>query len=695
MAIPLFLLQTWWKHVCAYAWIVFISFEVGIGLDYILSAKPICPYIVDSYDNFYWYNMYFILGGYCIVLAEIILRIINTDSTKTNKLFLFYVSVNIIAITTISTSLTIFLNWGGLCIDNLGIETPATIWGEWISCVPLIIFCVIALTNETTISKLYIIILCSSVVSLLCGFSIILSKSHILSIILITCSLIFCLPVTLYSLYSKGEEGEEIGNIHKQYKKISKWVSIFFPMYAVIYILGLFKAITQVQTIIMFQYFSLLIKCLFVATIMDIHMNVLIDVDIALLREKEANETRRSFMKYIFHEVRTPLNSINLGIEYLLESNHMRNEALETLQAMQSSAIFMTETLNNVLNFHKIEENKWEVDNVPFNVNEMIKDIQQSYMGVIKSNKILLTVTNISPQQYIIIGDRIKIQHVISNLLSNAIKFTDKKGVINITVNISETEMVVSVRDNGCGISLENQGKLFNNYSQIIPSTFHQLNGSGLGLMFSKNIITLLKGHIYIKSSEVGKGSIFEFTIPIKISKVIIEENKEDTVTLNTIYHNNDKHDIRIMVIDDHEASRKIFTMYLNKIGLQSIGYAENGMQCLEIIKQDLNQYNLLFVDNLMPVMNGVEMTKQLRCLGYNNIIIGLTGNVMEQDIKEFLYAGADYILMKPLKIKELTSLIQFVENSGTLSRTDAITKLLLNDNEFNWINVSPSILKT
>jgi signal transduction histidine kinase/CheY-like chemotaxis protein len=688
MTNKLLILQRWWKYVCSYAWVSFISYETIMGLNYIFSNNPICSGDHIDYSNYYWYSMFFVLGGFSVVLSNIVIRIINTDAKEISKKCLFYIALNLILITTIATILSIVFNWGGICIDQLGVVSHAVAWGEWFSCCPIIVFCIITLANHNTIRKSDIMVLLSLIASLLCGFLIIFSNSYALSIVLLIFAFILTIPTIILPWYYTTNNMTD-SNIFKQYKKISVWVSIFFPLYGITYLLGFTNVINKIQTLIIYQYISLFTKCLFIAAIMDVHMNILIDADIMLIREKEGNDTRRSFMKYIFHEVRTPLNSMSLGIEYMIDNPTLDKNIIEVLKNMQSSVLFMSETLNNVLNLHKIEENKWQIEMIPFSIEEILKEIETSFYSLMKSKKITLQCMAVIPANIILISDKIKIQHVLCNLISNAIKYTNTNGTVAVVVTLHDNNLLVSVQDTGCGIAQENQSKLFMNYSQILPTTFQQTNGSGLGLMFCKNIIDMLEGTIYLKSSKVNEGSIFEFKIPIKISN----EMKSDSHILERIvpqttltYQYND---IIPLIIDDHEASRKIFLMYLKKIGIDNVQCAKDGMMGYNMVSANLSQYNILFVDNLMPIMNGVDMTKKLREKGYNNMIIGVTGNVIDQDIKEFLDAGADYIIIKPVKITELTSLLNFIKKHGYISRTTKVTKLMLNDMEFNWVDLS------
>jgi CheY-like chemotaxis protein/two-component sensor histidine kinase len=354
----------------------------------------------------------------------------------------------------------------------------------------------------------------------------------------------------------------------------------------------------------------------------------------------------------------------------------------------------MNETLNNVLNLHKIEEHKWEIENSPFSLKEIINTIEITFHNLLLSKKISF-ITSVIPN--IIVSDRIKIQHIISNLVSNAIKFSFDNGIINLTIKKDESNIIIIVKDTGHGILLENQDKLFKNYSQILPNSIQEGGGTGLGLMFCKNIVNLLGGDIYLKSSNIGEGSVFECKIPVRFKNSELEKDKKETTSLHTIFpqyslhsNKNDSNHINVAIIDDHEASRNILMMYMKKIGVNKLSCAENGLIAYNMISSNLDTYHLLIVDNLMPIMSGVEMTKKLRNLGYEFLIIGLTGNVMDEDMNEFFKAGADYVLMKPLKIKEMYNLIDFIKNNGFISKTSTNIKLINANNTFEWIHITP-----
>lgn len=692
--VSLIILQKYWKICCTFSWTMFVLYQTIMGFNKEISYEPICPYDAP-HNDIYMYGMCFILGGFIMTLSSIILRFLTITTDDYNKRFLYWISFHIICISTISTSITIFYNLGGTCIDVFGVASSAATWGEWLACCPLIILTIITITNQPKLRILDIVIISSIVFCILTGFFIILVDSYLFGLISFSVAILLSLPsIFIFYFYNNQNEYQNV-HLFNQYRKMSICIGCFFPLYIVNYILGFNKIIDYSQTILIYHVLSLITKGLFVSFVMDIHLNILVNIDKALLKEQQANDTRRSFMKYIFHEVRAPLNSVMIGLDFLNENESFTNDGKSTLQSIRTSCLFMNETLNNVINLHKIEEHKWEVEIAPFSLSEMINTIEATFHNLILSKHISFNTTIIP---YIIISDYVKIQHVISNLVSNAIKFCSDNGMVNLIIKKDDNNLIIQVKDTGHGILPENQQKLFMNYSQILPHSVRDGSGSGLGLMFCKNIVNLLGGDIYLKSSDIGVGTVFECKIPVKFKHKIIEEHKKETTTLDTIFPkyklNANKNNINSVIIDDHDASRNILMMYLKKIGMNNVSSAENGMIAYNMISSNLTTHNLLIVDNLMPVMNGVEMTLKLRQIGYPFLIIGLTGNVMDQDMNEFLKAGADYVLMKPLKMKELHHLVTFINQYGFTSKTSKHMKLIYTNDTFEWINMTPIISK-
>jgi nitrogen-specific signal transduction histidine kinase/CheY-like chemotaxis protein len=313
---------------------------------------------------------------------------------------------------------------------------------------------------------------------------------------------------------------------------------------------------------------------------MDIHLSLILDAERALVEEKRANDarcvsislsspslhlspwpppspfslfltlhflsptthqhhhryiqTRRAFMKFIFHEVRTPLNSLTMGIEMIACSSNIDEADVESLEIMRSASNFMSKTLDGVLSVHKIEEGKFDLVMGPTDLSALVQSAVLTFQGTIIRKGISVQVV-VSPHVPLcVLGDSARLEHVVSNLLSNAIKFSPEGGEIQLVVEClsqrfatetekekdkssgSIAEISVSIHDNGPGIPLEDQSKLFNQFVQIRPLTMQAGQGSGLGLSFCKNIVTLHKGSVSVVSTP-GRGSTFRFVIPFQV----------------------------------------------------------------------------------------------------------------------------------------------------------------------------------
>jgi CheY-like chemotaxis protein len=235
-----------------------------------------------------------------------------------------------------------------------------------------------------------------------------------------------------------------------------------------------------------------------------------------------------------------------------------------------------------------------------------------------------------------------------------------------------------TIRDEGVGIPEKDQKLLFNNYVQIRPGEIQKGKGSGLGLAFCKEIINLYKGKIWVESKE-GEGSSFKFTVPFIVPKDDLTTNMSSS-DINSqgksnlgLTHARPEEgwisNIEVMIVDDVVTNCKILSMLFKKKSIKN-STSENGKIALDTIIQDQNKYKIIFMDNLMPEMNGLEASKALRKSGYPYLIIGLTGNVMEDDIQDFVEAGADLVLGKPLQVASLNKILDLVEIHGPYSNS-------------------------
>ena len=415
-------------------------------------------------------------------------------------------------------------------------------------------FLTVTLSGKNELNKADIAIMVSFFLCILFGFLPIIPQPQYLGYLWIAMAALFCIPVLLLPWYilsqdqmpfadiEVGESPEPSKNQSRQFYVVL-WLAITCPLFPLNYILAATKVIGPGDSAAVFLLLTLLMKAFFAASVADMHTHSLMDIQrdeerrerdrnlLDLEKEKYANESRRKFFKYLFHEVRTPLNSLSMGVELLKTLPVLGPADLELLDMMGGAADFMSETLNNILSMQKIEEGKMELTFVPFSISSSITKIFSAMSGaaIAKSLKIEKHIAAEVPE--LLVGDVYRVEHVISNLLSNAIKFSPTNGAIRVTVSAaaaSETQLLspspsatsidirLSISDEGPGISAENQEKLFGGFFQVRPDQLQQGKGSGLGLALCKEIVTLHGGTIGVDSAE-GQGSTFHFRIPFRI----------------------------------------------------------------------------------------------------------------------------------------------------------------------------------
>lgn len=704
------ILYNYWKSACFFAWFVFILFEVLIEFNHRYSNNPLCPYTDAHYNKTYFYINYSVFGGFITTAIFTLLTIIWVQLDFSKKLSLI-VSLNIVSIGSTATFLS-FYNWGGLCIDGLGTPTPASIWGEWLSCAPLLIFVVISITNKYRLTRIDLFLMISFFLCILFGFFIVLSRDNkTASIFWFIMSILTYLPVLylpwnysferVYIEYEKPLEEDdktekdnsgEIDLIKYQkkhtfliYRNLSYCLNIVLPLYTVNFMISMYIRDIFAEIINIYQILSLLTKGLFIIIIMNRHIEL---YELALKTiNYHIEKNRREFIKYIFHEVRNPLNSLTIGIDLLNEATKEENEEKNILIMMRASAEFMGDTLNNILSIQKMEEGLLTLDFSPMSFETCLRNVLLSVSGsLIKKNMVLNTnISSYVPK--IVYGDAYAIEHVIINLVSNAIKFSEEHTAIEIDIlcagNIffdsitkqNITNITINVSDQGAGISRENQEKLFRNFVQINPAKMQKGQGSGLGLAYCKKVVELHGGKISFISRE-NVGSTFTINIPFSIvsdpniiANYIASQTESKLLEIEVTNGIINEHNYSVLIVDDSEINCKMLSMLLRKLGFLLCNTAENGRIAVDAVASAQPQYDIIFIDNLMPEMNGVDATKIIRKNGYTNLIIGITGNIMDNDKDIFLDAGVDMVCEKPLKYEKIKKIAKFVKKYGSKSR--------------------------
>ncbi|WP_181016317.1 ATP-binding protein [Pseudanabaena sp. BC1403] len=411
---------------------------------------------------------------------------------------------------------------------------------------------------------------------------------------------------------------------------------------------------------------------------MDRQKNLLQQLQQANIQLIESHRLKDSFLANMSHELRTPLNAILGMTEGLQDSvfGTVNDRQLKALQIVESSGNHLLELINDILDLAKIESGQIELDCAPAS----LPPIVQSSLEFVKpqaSKKQIQIAIKLAPNLPDLLVDKRRMRQVLINLLNNAVKFTPTGGsvtlevtqlpsILNKTIDTADTAqdyLQIAVSDTGIGIAPENIQKLFQPFTQIDSALNRQFEGTGLGLALVKRIVELHGGSVSL-SSKLGVGSCFTIMIPcLPLSNSqteIVTENlpvKKAELELS-ITDKDIKQDFLILIADDDDVNSKTISSYLKAKGYQIL-LANDGQEAIAITKA--HKPDLILMDIQMPVMDGLEATRQIR-LDPNLVdipIIALTALAMTGDREKCLAAGANEYMTKPAKLKELVAAIK------------------------------------
>lgn len=376
-----------------------------------------------------------------------------------------------------------------------------------------------------------------------------------------------------------------------------------------------------------------------------------------VLQTEDANRAKTNFVSNMSHEIRTPMNSIVGITEILLRSRHSPKEQ-EYLLNIQSSGRVLLTIINDVLDCSKMEASKMQLFDEPYDTCSLFHDLRISMENRIGHSGLELIYDIDQDIPCKLKGDMGRIRQVIINLVNNAIKYTEKGSVrFSVHVRQKNTDKVMlyyEVADTGIGIRKEDQKILFDAFQRVEMDRNRYVEGTGLGLTISQNLVNMMGGVIEVES-EYGKGSRFFFTI---------EQTIIDPTPVSAVNYNGQKDNVtekeaeclfiapeaHILLVDDNELNLVVAKELLKPLRMQ-IDTAENGLQAVKMVRG--SQYDLVLMDHMMPVMDGIEAAKAIRALPedkYQKLpIIALTANAMVDARKEFLNAGMNGFVAKPI----------------------------------------------
>ncbi len=363
-----------------------------------------------------------------------------------------------------------------------------------------------------------------------------------------------------------------------------------------------------------------------------------------------ANQVKSQFLATMSHELRTPLNGI-LGYAQILKNDSSLNQrAQDGLNIIEQSGDHLLTLINDVLDLAKIEAGKIELDTSDFELTSFLRTITE-IVRIRAEHKNIYFKSQVDDDKLgAVHGDEKRLRQVLINLLGNAVKFTDHQGV-TFKVNVIDNSLIrFQIQDTGIGIASEDIETIFKPFQQVGDKQ-RQIQGTGLGLAISHNLVELMGGTLQV-TSELGKGSSFWFDLNLPTVKDFTAIANVETRKIKGIKSETPL----ILIVDDKPDNRQLLIDILAPIGFEIIE-ASNGIEGLT--KAIEYQPKLIITDLMMPEMDGFEMTREIRQLFSNTIIIASSARVFEEDHQSSLKAGCNAFLPKPIKVERLFEYLQ------------------------------------
>ena len=369
----------------------------------------------------------------------------------------------------------------------------------------------------------------------------------------------------------------------------------------------------------------------------------------ALDQEKRANATKTSFLRRMSHDIRTPINGIR-GLVKIAQDNEDNKEKIDDcLNKIYESSGFLLSLVNDVLDMNKLESGEITLDHNPFKLDKIINNAID--ITKVRANERDITITSDIKIEYNdLIGSPLHLAQIFQNIINNAVKYNHKDGSINITLSEvlcpgNKVLLKFECADTGIGMSNEFQENVFKPFAQEGNTARGTYEGTGLGMAITKELVDKMGGSIGF-SSVVDKGTTFVVELPFDLGESVEEEAEEENYGVGGLH---------VLVVEDNEINREIATFMLESVGIVPT-CAINGKEALDKVKE--GAYDCILMDVMMPVMGGLEATRQLRAMGVDIPIIAMSANAFKDDVERSLNAGMNAHLSKPIDEKLLVKTI-------------------------------------
>ena len=400
-----------------------------------------------------------------------------------------------------------------------------------------------------------------------------------------------------------------------------------------------------------------------------------IKLETALNDATRANEAKSSFLANMSHEMRTPLNAVIGLTDLTLGREKLDKEVLLNLEKINNAGMTLLSTVNDILDISKIEAGKFELIPVVYDLPSLINDtiIQSLTYKEDKPIEFILDIDQALPVQ--LNGDELRIKQIFNNLLSNAFKYTEA-GMVELGLSCRREGDIVwmsaRIRDTGVGIRAEDMERIFDDYAQMSTRNTRRIMGTGLGLSITKSMIELMNGTISVES-EFGKGSVFSLKYPQQaVSEAVIGPEMADTLKSFRYYELRRRHNsaltrislpyARVLIVDDVITNLDVAKGLMKPYDMQ-IDCVTSGRQAVDAVHDEKVRYNAIFMDHMMPDMDGIEAARYIREIDTDYArtvpLIALTANAIVGNEEMFLDNGFQAFISKPIELSALDAVIR------------------------------------
>ncbi|MDD1780717.1 ATP-binding protein [Enterovibrio sp. ZSDZ35] len=372
------------------------------------------------------------------------------------------------------------------------------------------------------------------------------------------------------------------------------------------------------------------------------------ELQLARRQAESANAAKSQFLAMMSHEIRTPLNAV-MGLLDALEQSPLQEDQITWIKQMDRSAQLLLTIINDVLDLSRIESERFSLHPENINPRDSVTVVFSQLQDSCDAKGISLesSIDNSVPKTIFQDGNRFA--QILLNLVGNAVKFTDE-GKVKVMMRSDNDRLILSVEDTGIGISSDRKNAIFQPFIQADGSITRKYGGTGLGLSICKKLVAMMNGSIEFES-EPGVGTTFNINIPLvkpsQVEQMKNESHKEEAMD-----------SLNILVAEDSKANQMVVKLMLEKAG-HKVVVANNGQEAIDILENQAAHFDMVLMDMSMPVLCGIQATKQLRERGYQLPIIALTANAMNEDKEKCLGAGMDDFITKPIRSVVLKQALQ------------------------------------